>query len=200
MGAYSPAPVLTPTIHARVMREVIQPVVAGMEKQGTPYSGFLYAGLMIRPNAETKVLEFNCRMGDPETQPIMMRLKSDLFTLIEHAANGTLKNIEVEWDRRVALGVVMAAAGYPDNPRKGDEISGLPRAGADFHVFHSGTALAGGKVVVNGGRVLCVTALGDTVRVAQRRAYEIAEGIRFEGRQMRRDIGFRAIGARKSTL
>jgi phosphoribosylamine--glycine ligase len=200
MGAYSPAPVLTPTIHARIMREVIQPVVAGMDKQGTPYTGFLYAGLMIRPNGDTRVLEFNCRMGDPETQPIMMRLKSDLFTLIEHATNGTLKNIEVEWDRRVALGVVMAAAGYPDNPRKGEEITGLPRAGDDFHVFHAGTALAGGKVVVNGGRVLCVTALGDTVRVAQRRAYEIAEGIRFAGRQMRRDIGFRAIGAKKSTL
>ena len=200
MGAYSPAPVLTPTIHARVMREVIQPVVAGMEKQGTPYTGYLYAGLMIRPDGDTKVLEFNCRMGDPETQPIMMRLKSDLFTLIEHAVNGTLKNIEVEWDRRVALGVVMAAAGYPDNPRKGDEITGLPHADDDFHVFHAGTALAGGKVVVNGGRVLCVTALGDTVRVAQRRAYEIAEGIQFAGRQMRRDIGFRAIGAKKSTL
>jgi phosphoribosylamine--glycine ligase len=200
MGAYSPAPVLTPTIHARIMREVIQPVVAGMDKQGTPYTGFLYAGLMIRPNGDTRVLEFNCRMGDPETQPIMMRLKSDLFTLIEHATDGTLKNIEVEWDRRVALGVVMAAAGYPDNPRKGEEITGLPRAGDDFHVFHAGTALAGGKVVVNGGRVLCVTALGDTVRVAQRRAYEIAEGIRFAGRQMRRDIGFRAIGAKKSTL
>jgi len=139
-------------------------------------------------------------MGDPETQPIMMRLKSDLFMLIEHAVDGTLKNIEVEWDRRVALGVVMAAAGYPDNPRKGDEITGLLHAGNDFHVFHAGTALAGGKVVVNGGRVLCVTALGDTVRVAQRRAYEIAEGIQFAGRQMRRDIGFRAIGARKSTL
>jgi len=200
MGAYSPAPVLTPTIHARVMREVIQPVVAGMEKQGTPYTGYLYAGLMIRPDGDTKVLEFNCRMGDPETQPIMLRLKSDLFTLIEHAVNGTLKNIEVEWDRRVALGVVMAAAGYPDNPRKGDEITGLPRAGDDFHVFHAGTALAGGKVVVDGGRVLCVTALGDTVRVAQRRAYEIAEGIQFAGRQMRRDIGFRAIGTKKSTL
>jgi len=200
MGAYSPAPVLTPTIHARVMREVIQPVVAGMEKRDMPYSGFLYAGLMIRPNGNTKVLEFNCRLGDPETQPIMMRLKSDLFTLIEHAINGKLKNIDVEWDRRVALGVVMAAAGYPENPRKGDEITGLPRAGDDFHVFHAGTALAGGKVVVNGGRVLCVTALGDTVRVAQRRAYEIAEGIQFAGRQMRRDIGFRAIGAKKSTL
>ena len=200
MGAYSPAPVLTPTIHARIMREVIQPVVAGMDKQGTPYTGFLYAGLMIRPNGDSRVLEFNCRMGDPEAQPIMMRLKSDLFTLIEHAANGTLKNIEVEWDRRVALGVVMAAAGYPDNPRKGDEVTGLPRAADDFHVFHAGTALAGGKVVVNGGRVLCVTALGDTVRVAQRRAYEIAEGIQFAGRQMRRDIGFRAIGVKKSTL
>ena len=200
MGAYSPAPVLTPTIHARIMREVIQPVIAAMEKRGTPYSGFLYAGLMIRPNGDTKVLEFNCRMGDPETQPIMMRLKSDLFTLIEHAVDGTLNNIEVEWDRRVALGVVMAAAGYPDNPRKGDEITGLPHAGDDFHVFHAGTALAGGKVVVNGGRVLCVTALGDTVRVAQRRAYEIAEGIQFAGRQMRRDIGFRAIGARKNPL
>ncbi len=200
MGAYSPTPVLTPTIHARVMREVIQPVVAGMEKRGTPYTGFLYAGLMIRPNGDTKVLEFNCRMGDPETQPIMMRLKSDLFTLIEHAVGGTLKNIEVAWDRRVALGVVMAAAGYPDEPRKGDEIFGLPHAGDDFHVFHAGTALAGGKVVVSGGRVLCVTALGDTVRVAQRRAYEIAEGIQFAGRQMRRDIGFRAIGARKNRL
>ena len=200
MGAYSPAPVLTPTVHARIMREVVQPVVAGMDKRGTPYSGFLYAGLMIRPNGDSRVLEFNCRMGDPETQPIMMRLKSDLFTLIEHATNGTLKNIEVEWDRRVALGVVMAAAGYPDNPRKGDEITGLPRAADDFHVFHAGTALAGGKVVVNGGRVLCVTALGDTVRVAQRRAYDIAEGIQFAGRQMRRDIGFRAIGAKKSTL
>lgn len=200
MGAYSPAPVLTPTIHARVMREVIQPVVDGMVRQGTPYTGFLYAGLMIRPNGDTKVLEFNCRSGDPETQPIMLRLKSDLFTLIEHAVNGNLKNIEVEWDRRVALGVVMAAAGYPQSPRKGDEITGLTRAGDDFHVFHAGTALLEGKVVVDGGRVLCVTALGDTVRVAQRRAYEIAETIQFAGRQMRRDIGFRAIGAKKSTL
>jgi len=200
MGAYSPAPVLTPTIHARVMREVIQPVVDGMVRQGTPYTGFLYAGLMIRPNGDTKVLEFNCRSGDPETQPIMLRLKSDLFTLIDHAVNGNLKNIEVEWDRRVALGVVMAAAGYPQNPRKGDEITGLTRAGNDFHIFHAGTALLEGKVVVDGGRVLCVTALGDTVRVAQRRTYEIAETIQFAGRQMRRDIGFRAIGAKKSTL
>jgi phosphoribosylamine--glycine ligase len=200
MGAYSPAPVLTPAIHAKVMREVIQPVVSGMEREGTPYTGFLYAGLMIRPDGTTKVLEFNCRMGDPETQPIMMRLKSDFFTLVEHAVNGALDTVEVQWDRRVALGVVMAAEGYPDNPRKGAEITGLPRAGEDFHVFHAGTALDNGRVVVNGGRVLCVTALGDTVRVAQRRAYEVAEGIRFAGSQMRRDIGFRAINAKKSTL
>ncbi|HEX4984964.1 MAG TPA: phosphoribosylamine--glycine ligase [Burkholderiales bacterium] len=200
MGAYSPAPVLTPAIHARVMREVIHPVVQGMEKEGTPYTGFLYAGLMIRPDGAAKVLEFNCRMGDPETQPIIMRLKSDLFGIVEHAVNGSLDRAEAQWDRRVALGVVMAAAGYPGEPRKGDEITGLPRDGEDFHVFHAGTALADGKVVVNGGRVLCVTALGDTVRMAQRRAYEVAESIRFAGSQMRRDIGFRAIGARKSTL
>jgi phosphoribosylamine--glycine ligase len=200
MGAYSPAPVLTPAIHARVMREVIQPVVNGMEKEGTPYTGFLYAGLMIKPDGSTKTLEFNCRMGDPETQPIMMRLKSDLFTLLEHAVDGTLNSIDAQWDRRVALGAVMAASGYPDDPRKGDEITGLPRNGDDFHVFHAGTSLQEGKVLTSGGRVLCVTALGDTVRVAQRRAYEIAEGIHFAGSQMRRDIGFRAIGAKKSTL
>ena len=200
MGAYSPAPVLTPSIHARVMREVIQRVIQGMEKEGNPYTGFLYAGLMIKPDGSTKTLEFNCRMGDPETQPIMMRLKSDLFTLIEHAVDGTLHTIDAEWDRRVALGAVMAAAGYPDDPRKGDEISGLPRDGDDFHVFHGGTSLEDDKVRTSGGRVLCVTALGDTVRVAQRRAYEVAEGIRFAGSQMRHDIGFRAIGAKKSTL
>jgi phosphoribosylamine--glycine ligase len=200
MGAYSPAPVLTPAIHARVMREVIQPVIQGMEKEGSPYTGFLYAGLMIKPDGSTKTLEFNCRMGDPETQPIMMRLKNDLFTLFEHAVDGTLHSVEAEWDRRVALGAVMAAAGYPDHPRTGDPITGLPRNGDDFHVFHAGTTLQDGKVVTSGGRILCVTALGDTVRVAQRKAYEIAEGIHFEGRQMRRDIGFRAIGAKKSTL
>src|SRR5882724_7381318 len=200
MGAYSPAPVLTPAIHARVMREVIQPVIHGMEKEGAPYTGFLYAGLMIKPDGATKTLEFNCRMGDPETQPIMMRLKSDLFTLIEHAVDGKLHAIEAEWDRRVALGAVMAAAGYPDDPLKGDEITGLPRNGEDFHVFHAGTSVQDGKVLTGGGRVLCVTALGDTVRVAQRRAYEVAEGIHFAGSQMRRDIGFRAIGAKKSTL
>ena len=200
MGAYSPAPVLTPAVHARVMREVIQPVIQGMEKEGSPYSGFLYAGLMIKADGSTKTLEFNCRMGDPETQPIMMRLKSDLFTLLEHAVGGTLHTIDAEWDRRVALGAVMAAAGYPGNPRTGDEITGLPRNGEDFHVFHAGTSLQDGKVLTSGGRVLCVTALGDTVRVAQRRAYAVAEGIHFSGSQMRRDIGFRAIGAKKSTL
>ena len=200
MGAYSPAPVLTPAIHARVMREVIQPVIHGMEKEGNPYTGFLYAGLMIKPDGSVKTLEFNCRMGDPETQPIMMRLKSDLFTLVEHAVDGRLHTIDAEWDRRVALGAVMAAAGYPEEPRKGDEITGLPRDADDFHVFHAGTALHDGKVLTSGGRVLCVTALGDTVRVAQRRAYEIAEGIHFAGSQMRRDIGFRAINAKKSTL
>ena len=200
MGAYSPAPVISPAMHARVMREVIQPVISGMEKDGTPYGGFLYAGLMISPRGEPKVLEFNCRMGDPETQPIMMRLRTDLHTLLDHALEGTLGRVEAQWDRRVALGAVLAAEGYPDAPRKGGEITGLPRNGEDFHVFHAGTAMVDGKVLTNGGRVLCVTALGDTVRTAQRRVYEIAEQIQFAGCQMRRDIGFRAIGAKKSTL
>jgi phosphoribosylamine--glycine ligase len=200
MGAYSPAPVLTPALHARAMREVIQPAVAGMLAAGEPYTGFLYAGLMITPQHDLKVLEFNCRLGDPETQPILMRLKTDLFSLVEHAVNGQLDRIQAQWDRRVALGVVLAAHGYPDDPRKGDEITGLPRAEEDVRVFHAGTALADGKVVTNGGRVLCVTALGDTVRVAQRRAYEVAERIQFAGKQMRRDIGHRAIEARRSPL
>jgi phosphoribosylamine--glycine ligase len=155
---------------------------------------------MIAPGGQLKVLEFNCRLGDPETQPILLRLKSDLFALVEHAVNGQLDRVEAEWDRRVALGVVLAAHGYPDNPRQGDEITGIPRAEADFHVFHAGTALQDGKVVTNGGRVLCVTALGDTVRVAQRRAYEVAEQIQFAGKQMRRDIGHRAISAKKTLL
>jgi phosphoribosylamine--glycine ligase len=200
MGAYSPAPVLTPALHARAMREVIQPAVAGMEAMGEPYTGFLYAGLMITPEQQLKVLEFNCRLGDPETQPILMRLKSDLFTLIEHAVNGHLDRCEAQWDRRVALGVVLAAAGYPEEPRKGDAIGGLPRNEEDFHVFHAATVLADGTLVTNGGRVLCITALGDTVRFAQRRAYEIAERIQFAGKQMRRDIGQRAIEARRSPL
>ncbi|MFY9261189.1 MAG: phosphoribosylamine--glycine ligase [Gallionella sp.] len=196
MGAYSPAPVVTPAIHARALREVIQPVMHGMEQEGHLYTGFLYAGLMISPDGTLKVLEFNCRMGDPETQPIMMRLKSDLLNLVEHAVNGTLNQVEVEWDRRTALGVVMAAANYPDTPRKGDVINGLPRASDDAHVFHAATALQDGKVVTSGGRVLCVTALGDSVKMAQRRAYQVADEIQFDGCQMRRDIGYRAIGHR----
>jgi phosphoribosylamine--glycine ligase len=194
MGAYSPAPVVTPSIHARVMREIIMPTLAGMEKDGIPYTGFLYAGLMIAKDGRINTLEFNCRMGDPETQPIMMRLKSDLVDLIEHAVDGALDQIEAEWDPRVALGVVLAAHGYPDNPRKGDIISGLPEGGEDYHVFHAGTALNGKAVVTSGGRVLCVTALGHNVRTAQKRAYDVAAPITFDGMQLRRDIGYRAIG------
>ena len=193
MGAYSPAPIITPEIHARVMREVILPTVKGMAQEGITFTGFLYAGLMIDDNGVPKVLEYNCRMGDPETQPIMMRLKSDLATLLEHAVNGTLDKAEAEWDRRTALGVVMAAAGYPENPRKGDAISGLPAAMEDAHVFHAGSTMKDGQVLTSGGRVLCVTALGDSVRMAQRRAYEVAEQIHFEGCQMRHDIGYHAI-------
>ncbi|MDP1680361.1 MAG: phosphoribosylamine--glycine ligase [Burkholderiales bacterium] len=196
MGAYSPAPVVTPELHARIMREVIHPTVQGMAKDGIPYTGFLYAGVMIDGQGVPKVLEFNCRMGDPETQPIMLRLKSDLVTLLEHAVAGTLDKVEAEWDRRTALGVVMAAANYPDSPRKGDVINGLPPKGDDYMVFHAGTQLVDKKVITAGGRVLCVTALGDTVKMAQRRAYEIADQIKFEGAQMRRDIGYRAIGPR----
>jgi phosphoribosylamine--glycine ligase len=199
MGAYSPAPVLTPSLHARAMREVIQPVVSGMEAMGEPYSGFLYAGLMITASQQLKVLEFNCRMGDPETQPIMMRLKSDLFGLLEHAVNGRLDRVEAQWDRRFALGVVLAAHGYPDHPRKGDEISGLAADDDECHVFHAGTSLEQGKIVTSGGRVLCVTALGDTVRIAQRKAYDVAGRIQFAGCQMRRDIGHRALGARRAS-
>ena len=202
MGAYSPAPVVTPGLHARVMREVIQPVVRGMEKEGINFTGFLYAGLMISPDDGIKVLEFNCRMGDPETQPIMLRLKSNFATIVEHAINGTLNQAEVEWDRRTALGVVMAAANYPDTPRKGDVITGLPDNRLpgkleDAHVFHAGTTLQDGKVVTSGGRVLCVTALGTMVKMAQMRAYEIAEGIHFDGCQMRHDIGYRAIAGNR---
>ena len=194
MGAYSPAPVVTPTIHAKALREVIMPVVRGMEKEGTTYTGFLYAGLMISPDGGLKVLEFNCRFGDPETQPIMLRLKSDFAALIEHGINGTLDKVEAEWDKRTALGVVMAAANYPDTPRKGDAIGGLPKSLEDAHVFHAGTTLQNGQVVTSGGRVLCVVALGDMVKMAQKRAYEIADTIHFDGCQMRRDIGYRAIG------
>ncbi|MDP4029833.1 MAG: phosphoribosylamine--glycine ligase, partial [Gallionella sp.] len=194
MGAYSPAPVVTPEVYARALREVIQPVVRGMEGEGIIYTGFLYAGLMISPDGGIKVLEFNCRMGDPETQPIMLRLKSDFAAIVEHAINGTLDQVEAEWDRRTALGVVLAAANYPDTPRKGDVITGLPKKLEDAHVFHAGTTMQDGKVITNGGRVLCVVALGDMVKQAQNRAYEIADTIKFDGCQMRRDIGYRAIG------
>ena len=198
MGAYSPAPVVTPAIHAKAMREVIMPTVHGMAKDGIPYSGFLYAGLMISDDGAIKVLEFNCRMGDPETQPIMFRLKSDFVDLLEAAVDGSLDKIEAEWDRRVALGVVLAAANYPDTPRKGDVIQGLSKACDDAHVFHAGTiANEAGQVLTNGGRVLCVTALGDSVKMAQKRAYEAVDQVRFDGMQYRSDIGYRALLARK---
>jgi phosphoribosylamine--glycine ligase len=196
MGAYSPAPVVTPEIHARVMREIIMPTVNGMAADGIPYTGFLYAGLMIDRQGKVKTLEFNCRMGDPETQPIMMRMKSDFVKLCEHAVAGTLDKVEAEWDRRVALGVVLAAHNYPDTPRKGDIISGLEMIKpdvADAHVFHAGTTDKDGRVVTAGGRVLCVTALGDNVKMAQKRAYEAVGQIRFDGMQYRSDIGHRAV-------
>lgn len=198
MGAYSPAPVVTPDVHAKAMREIILPTVRGMEADGIPFTGFLYAGLMIGKDGSVKTLEFNARMGDPETQPIMMRLKSDAVKMFEHAIAGTLDKAEadIEWDRRVALGIVMAAQNYPDTPRKGDVIHGLPAgnsAGEDAHVFHAGTSDENGSVVTNGGRVLCVTALGDNVAQAQKRAREVLDKIRFDGMQYRTDIGYRAI-------
>ena len=201
MGAYSPAPVVTPELHARVMREIILPTIHGMAGDGVPYSGFLYAGLMIDAAGNPKTVEFNCRLGDPETQPIMLRLKSDLFELFELACAGTLDGAEIDWDRRTALGVVIAAANYPDTPKKGALISGLPRhtdETEECKIFHAGTALDGDRVVVSGGRVLCVTALGDSVKMAQRRAYQAVEGIRFDGMQLRRDIGHRAIAPKKT--
>ncbi len=198
MGAYSPAPVVTPEIHAKVMREVIQPTLAGMSREGLPYTGFLYAGLMIDAAGNPSVLEFNCRLGDPETQPIMMRLKSDLVDLVEAAIERKLDKAQAEWDRRFALGVVMAAHGYPEDPRRGDRIEGLPKSGEDYHVFHAGTAEREGEIVTAGGRVLCVTALGDTVKIAQKRAYDVVEQIRFDGMQYRHDIGHRAINLRKA--
>jgi phosphoribosylamine--glycine ligase len=200
MGAYSPAPVVTPELHAQVMREIILPTIQGMAADGIPYSGFLYAGLMIDAGGNAKTVEFNCRMGDPETQPIMLRLKSDLFELFELACAGALAQAEIDWDRRTALGVVLAAANYPDTPKKGAVISGLMRhteRSEDCMVFHAGTALEGDRVIVSGGRVLCVTALGDSVKMAQHRAYQAAEGIRFDGMQFRRDIGHRAVAAKK---
>jgi phosphoribosylamine--glycine ligase len=198
MGAYSPAPVVTPALHARIVREIVTPTVRGMAKDGIPYSGFLYAGVMIDRAGNPKVLEFNCRLGDPETQPILMRLKSDLLALLEHALEGKLDRIEAEWDRRAALGVVIAAANYPETPRKGDAITGIPPAAEDCRVFHAGTALADRTLVTSGGRVLCVTALGDSVKMAQKRAYDAVAAIRFDGMQYRRDIGYRAITRAKA--
>jgi phosphoribosylamine--glycine ligase len=197
MGAYSPAPVVTPELHARIMREVITPTVEGMAADGIRYTGFLYAGIMVGADGAPKVLEFNCRMGDPETQPIMMRLKSDLVALVDAAVSGHLDQIEVEWDRRTALAVVLAAAGYPDAPKKGAVIGTLPAAAEDLHVFHAGTAAQDGQTVVSGGRVLAVTALGDSVRMAQKRAYEAVAAIHFDGMQYRRDIGWRALDRKK---
>jgi phosphoribosylamine--glycine ligase len=193
MGAYSPAPVVTPDVHARAMREIILPTIKGMEKDGIPYTGFLYAGLMIDKQGQPKTLEFNCRMGDPETQPILMRLKSDLYDVMMAATSGGLDVLELDWDRRTALGVVMAAAGYPMNPRKGDVITGLPKESEDAVVFHAGTADQNGQTVTSGGRVLCVTALADSVKAAQARVYDVIKGIHFDGAQYRRDIGHRAI-------
>jgi phosphoribosylamine---glycine ligase len=193
MGAYSPAPVVTPEIHARALREVIIPTVKGMQADGIPYTGFLYAGLMISPDGKIKTLEFNCRMGDPETQPIMARLRSDLVNALDHAIDGTLNEAELEWDRRTALGVVLAAHNYPDTPRTGDVISGIPADTEDQMTFHAGTKLQDDKVVTSGGRVLCVVGLADTVRGAQQKAYEAISHIQFDGMQYRKDIGYRAL-------
>jgi phosphoribosylamine--glycine ligase len=197
MGAYSPAPVVTPAVHSKVMREIILPTLKGMDEDGIGFTGFLYAGLMIDKNGQVKTLEFNCRLGDPETQPIMMRLKTDLLDILmaatEPGSHGRLDKIEPEWDRRVAMGVVMAAHGYPASPRLGDVIGGLPKAADDAVVFHAGTAAKGGQTVTSGGRVLCVTALADSVKQAQQRTRDLAQGIQFAGSQYRRDIGWRAV-------
>lgn len=193
MGAYSPAPVVTPALHARALREIIMPTVRGMEKDGIPYTGFLYAGLMIDKDGNPKTLEFNCRMGDPETQPIMARLKTDLVDVMEAAVDGKLDQVELDWDRRTALGVVMAAYNYPEDPRKGDAITGIPAETAEAVTFHAGTTLKDGTLLTSGGRVLCVVGLADTVKAAQRAAYAAVEQIRFDGMQFRTDIGYRAI-------
>jgi phosphoribosylamine---glycine ligase len=198
MGAYSPAPIVTPTLHARVLREIIQPTIAGMAADGIVYTGFLYAGLMIDAAGTPRVLEFNCRMGDPETQPILLRLKSDLVDLLDHAIDGKLNQVEAEWDRRTALGVVVAAGGYPEAPRSGDLITQLPHDSEDCVTFHAGTQLSEGRLTTSGGRVLCVTALGDSVRAAQRRAYEAVAQVKFAGCQYRTDIGHRAINRRSN--
>lgn len=197
MGAYSPAPVVKPRIHARVMREIIRPVLAGMRAEGVPYTGFLYAGLMINAAGEPRVVEFNCRLGDPETQPMFLRMKGDFSVLLEYALAGRLNEAdtlaESLWDHRPAVGVVLAAQHYPDTPRTGDAISGLPQDTEDAVVFHAGTRLEGDQLLTSGGRVLCATALGANLKDAQQRAYRLADQIRFEGKQLRRDIGWRAM-------
>ena len=196
MGAYSPAPVVTPTLHAKVLREIIMPAINGMASEGNPFSGFLYAGLMIDQQGEAKTVEFNSRLGDPEAEVILLRLQSSLASLIDAAIDGRLDRVEAEWDRRTALGVVVASAGYPDRPRNGDTITRLPSDDDDCVTFHAGTALEGEQLVTRGGRVLCVTALGETVRAAQRRAYDAVDEVAFDGMQFRRDIGHRALGYR----
>lgn len=202
MGAYSPAPFISPSLHAQIMRNIINPVINGLKQEGIGYTGFLYAGLMITAEGQAKVLEFNCRLGDPETQPIMLRLKSDLLTLIEQAVNGTLDKVDIEWDRRAAVGVVMAAHGYPENPRKNDVIRGLQDLTSehentgDFHIFHAGTQMGGkdGKEIVTaGGRVLCVTTLGESIKIAQQLAYKLIERIHFDNYQIRHDIGYQGV-------
>lgn len=194
MGAYSPAPVVTPEIHAQVMRDIIEPTVKGMAKDGLPYTGFLYAGLMIGKDGKAKTLEFNCRMGDPETQPIMNRITGDFAKVLKAAADGHLDTVTLDWDDRAALGVVVAAHGYPESPRKGDVITALPKNDALHHVFHAGTKTNDkGELVTAGGRVLCVVGLGKTIREARDSAYEAADQVHFDGAQMRRDIGYRAL-------
>ena len=200
MGAYSPAPVVTPEVHQRIMSDVIEPTVAGMAAEGNPYTGFLYAGLMIDDNGAAKVIEYNCRFGDPETQPIMMRLKSDLVELCNMALDGKLDQASADWDERAALGVVLAAGGYPGSYAKGDVINGLTGAdSADAKIFHAGTAAKDGQVVTAGGRVLCAAALGDSVSEAQAKAYELADKISWKGMFTRRDIGYRAIAREQNT-
>jgi phosphoribosylamine---glycine ligase len=198
MGAYSPAPIVTPQLHARVMREIILPTVRGMEQEGIRYTGFLYAGLMIDAQGNPKTLEFNCRMGDPETQPIMARLKGDFSKIVEVAIDGKLDGAELDWDRRTALGVVLAAYNYPETPRKGDRIIGIPAENAESVTFHAGTTLADGKLSTSGGRVLCVVGLADSVRGAQSVVYDTVNQISFDGMQYRRDIGHRAVNRKQS--
>ena len=193
MGAYSPAPVVTPNVHARVMQDIVLPTVQGMARDGVPFTGFLYAGLMIDALGQPRTVEFNCRLGDPEAQVILMRLKSDLFEVLLLATDGALDKAELQWDRRTALGVVMAAAGYPAAPRSGDAISTLPPGDADLQIFHAGTALQDGQLKTAGGRVLCVTALAESVRLAQQRALQAVQQVHFNGALWRNDIGHRAI-------